>query len=170
MTQKKFSISAFLLFLAMLFMGISCTAFPEITESSSWSFRPGGETAGTVYIAPVQTDKAGGWSSVENEMSDLLHLFFMERSYRIVSESGSADFVVETKAREREFIRGWRTVSSLSLELYIKAGGGQEEGSGPALAAGKVMVQGGVSFSSSKTLSRMLKKAVNEALQSLETP
>jgi hypothetical protein len=153
-----------------MFFGISCSTIPGITESRSWSFPEGQEMVGTVWISPVSADKAGGWLSVESEMMDLLPLLFMKKNYLVVSRPEDAMYTVEAKAREREYLSGWRTRSSVSVEIYIRPGERSPDTSAGALplAAGRVTVQGSRSLSSSKTLSGMLEKAITKAVKALE--
>jgi hypothetical protein len=136
------------------------------------------EFTGTVWVAAVKADKTGGWSSVENEAAALLPLLFLEHRLKTAREREDADYVAELILREREFNRGWENKSSLAVELRLwstKTDAGERETLVP-LAAGQVLLQGEDSLSSSRTLGRLLRKAVKQAvrvlpkLQKIDTP
>jgi hypothetical protein len=144
----------------------ACSSF---SKSRSWSALNEDEIAGTVRVAAVKADKAGGWSSVENEAAVLLPLLFLEQRLKAVGEGENADYVAELSLREREFSRGWKSRTSLAVELRLwsaqaRAGGGEAP---VPLAAGQVLLQGENSLSSSKTLGRLLRKAVKKAVKAL---
>jgi hypothetical protein len=123
-----------------------------------------------VWIASVSADKSGGWISTEKEIADILPLFLLEAGYRAVPDREKADFIVEARAREREFLRGWISKTSVSVEVYFRTAGyenGYSESPVP-VAAGRVTVQGNKTLSSSKTLERLLEKAVKKAVRALE--
>jgi hypothetical protein len=143
---------------------LTCSSFPQ---SRSWSALKEDGIAGTVWVAAVKADKAGGWSSVENEAAALLPLIFLEQRLKAVGEGEDADYVAELSLREREFSRGWKNRTSLSVELRLwPAKAGARETALP-LAAGQVLLQGEDSFSSSGTLGRLLRKAVEQAVRAL---
>lgn len=147
----------------------ACSSFPK---SRSWAALKEDEIAGTIWIAAVKADKAGGWSSVENEAADLLPLLFLEHRLKAAGEGEKADYIAELSLREREFSRGWKNLTSLSVELRLWSAGaaaGEWETAVP-LAAGQVLLQGNESFSSSGTLGRLLRKAVGKAVAALPKP
>jgi hypothetical protein len=147
----------------------ACSSFPK---SRSWAALKEDEIAGTIWIAAVKADKAGGWSSVENEAGDLLPLLFLEHRLKAAGERERADYIAELSLREREFSRGWKNLTSLSVELRLwsaETAAGEWETSVP-LAAGQVLLQGNKSFSSSETLGRLLRKAVGKAVAALPKP
>jgi hypothetical protein len=118
-------------------------------------------------VAAVKADKAGGWSSVEDEAAALLPLLFLEQRLKAVGEEADADYVAEISLREREFSRGWKSRTSLAVELRLwpaKAGGREAQ---VPLAAGQVLLQGEDSLSSSNTLGRLLRKAVEQSVRAL---
>jgi hypothetical protein len=120
-------------------------------------------------VAAVKTDKVGGWSSVESEATGLLPLLFLERRMKAVGKEEEADYIAELSLREREFHRGWERRSSLSVELRLwsaRTAAGEWETALP-LAAGRILVQGDESLSSSRTLDRLLRKAVKTAVATL---
>jgi hypothetical protein len=144
---------------------LACSSFPQ---SRSWSALKEEEIAGTVWVAAIKADKAGGWSSVENEAGALLPLLFLERRFKTVGEKEGADYIAELDLREREFSRGWENHASISVELRLwpVEAAGERELPVP-LAAGQVLLQGDESLSSSETLSRLLRKAVEKAVMAL---
>jgi hypothetical protein len=143
---------------------LSCSSF---SESRSWSALEKG-IAGTVWVAAIKADKAGGWSSVENEAAGLLPLLFLERRFKMVREE-DADYIAELNLREREFNRGWESETSLSVELRLWSAGtsAEERAMTVPLAAGQVLLQGDESLSSSGTLGRLLRAAVKKAVGAL---
>jgi hypothetical protein len=143
----------------------ACSSF---SESRSWSALKEGEIAGTVWVAAVKADKAGGWSSVEDEAADLLPLLFLERRFKTAGGKAGADYIAELSMREREFSRGWENHASISVELRIwLAEAAEDRELTVPLAAGQVLLQGDESLSSSGTLGRLLRKAVKEAVKAL---
>lgn len=143
----------------------ACSSF---SKSRSWPALNEEEIMGTLWIAAVKADKAGGWSSVEDEAAALLPLLFLEQRIKTVGEGEDADYVAEIILREREFSRGWKNTASLAVELRLwPAKAGARETLVP-LAAGQVLLQGEDSLSSSKTLGRLLRKAVEQAVKALQ--
>ena len=143
----------------------SCSSFPfGSSGSSAWAAGSGGKTMGTIRIASVSAERSNEWGSLENEISGLLPLLFLEEHYLVVSPDEKADYSADVKVREREYILGWKSRRSLSVELRLWAG----EVNGPLpLAAGRALNHGNMSFASSKTLNAMLRKAVKNAVSGL---
>jgi hypothetical protein len=107
-------------------------------------------------------DKSAGWSSVEGELADLVPLMFLEQGYGFSFDGGKADYRADVHAFEREYVVGWRTRRSVSVELLL-----WEEGGAP-LAAGRALAIGNPTLSSSRDLSRLLKAALKKALGALK--
>ena len=148
-------------------MCLACASFPQ---SRFWPALQEDEIAATVWVAAVTADKAGGWSSVENEAAAILPLIFLEQRLRAVGEGEDADYIAELSMREREFSQGWKNRSSLSVELRLwPAKAGARETTLP-LAAGQVLLQGEDSLASSRTLGRLIRKAVEQAVKALPKP
>ena len=149
---------------ALVFFG-ACSSLPfDSSESSAWAAGGQERTRGSIQIVSVSADKAGEWGSLEKEVLDLLPLLFFEESYIVVSSPGEADYSVDVKLREREYPEGWQTRRSLSAEVRIWAAGSAEP---LPLSAGRSLMNGKQSLSSSKTLSVMLRKAVKNAVNGL---
>ena len=160
--MKYTALSCFLVFI--LFLG-SCSSFSfSSSENSAWAVPTNEKPRGTVRISSVSAEKSGEWGSLEKEITDLLPLLFSEESYLVVSPGERADFTAKVEVREREYLSGWQTKRSLSVELRLWAAGAD----GPLpLSAGRALVQGRQSLASSQTLDNMLRKAVKNAVRGL---
>jgi hypothetical protein len=152
--------------LCSLCLAGACSSF---SKSRSWSALKEEEIAGTLWVASVKADKAGAWSSVENEAAGLLPLLFLEHRLKTVGEGEAADYVAELNLRERDINLGWESRASLSVELRIWPArtSAEERELAVPLAAGRVLLQGKESLSSSRTLDRLLRKAVEKAVMAL---
>jgi hypothetical protein len=124
------------------------------------------ETKGSIRVVSVSVDRSGEWSSLEKEINDLLPLFFSEESWLVVSSFDTPEYLATVKAREREYLDGWRTRRSLSVEVRIWAVCDEIDGTLP-LSAGRSFVEGTRSFASSAALSDMLRRAVKNAVNGL---
>jgi hypothetical protein len=162
------SLAALPLFLLLLIC--ACSSFtPAFPESQSWSALEADRIAATVWIAPVVLEKAGAWPTAADEAAGLLPLMFLEHNFKAVKEKAGAAYIAALTLREHEIGREWKTRVSLSVELRLWSAGteaDEREHTAP-LAAGRVLLQGNQSFSSSKTLSRLLKRAVEKAIWAL---
>jgi hypothetical protein len=147
----------------------SCASFPfGSEESSSWAIgeRNSDMMRGTIRINSVSVEKPGDWGSLEGEISDLLPLLFSEENFFVVASSAKADYSAEVKLREREYPDGWQTKRSLTAEVRLWEAEA-EAGRPLPLSTGRMLVTGKQSFSSSKTLSAVLRKAVKKAVMEL---
>ena len=143
----------------------ACSSLPfDSVENNAWAAGTPEKARGSIRIVSVSADKTGEWGSLEKEVADLLPLLFSEEGYIVVQSSQKADYSADVKVREREYPEGWRTKRSLSAEVRIWAA----DSSGPLpLSAGRSLINGKQSFSSSKTLSAMLRKALKNAVHGL---
>ena len=147
-----------------LLFSISCAVvIPGIPDAQSWS-APVTGTAGSVWISSVTVDKASGWISIEKEINDLLPLILLRNNYSAAQSQDDAEIFAEVKVREREYSRGWNMERSISVEVYFKSGIADNAA---ILSAGRVMVSGSKSLSSSGVLSKMLEQAVNQTVKAL---
>jgi len=147
---------------------IGCSSFPpDSTENSSWSPDRISKIRGTIRIVSVSAEKSGDWGSLEKEINDLLPLLFSEELYVVLPASEEADYLVDVKAREREYPDGWRTKRSLSVEVRFWRGNVNDP---LPLSAGRSLIQGKQSLASSKTTSSMLRKAIKKAIGGLKVP
>jgi hypothetical protein len=156
----------------------SCASLPPGTGGgNSWYSPAAGTLRGGVEIAEVRVDKQTGWLSIEEEIRDLAPLLFLEAGFGGPGSvpAGAPRYRADIQLREREHTLGWKTMRSLSVELRLRplpeAGasppaGKADEASLP-LAAGRVIRSGNGSLSSSAVLSRMLDRAIGEALEAL---
>ena len=149
----------------MMISGSCATTSFRSTNSSSWIAKKSAKARGTVRIGTVSAEKSGEWGTLEREVRELLPLYFSEKNYIAVSPGSEADYTAEVRVREREYPKGWKTRHSLSVEVRLWQKENDEQ---PLpLAAGRTMNQGKETFSSSKTLSSMLRQAVKNAVRGL---
>jgi hypothetical protein len=123
-----------------------------------------------VEVAAVKVDKQNGWLSIEQEIRDMAPLFFLEAGFGGAAPAAGPLYIAEIQAREREYIRGWKTRRSLSVEVRLRsalAPPAEGKGAGLLLAAGRAVRSGSGSLSSSGTLSRMLEQAIGESAGAL---
>jgi hypothetical protein len=134
---------------------------------NSWSSKNRSGIAGTLRLETISVDKAVDRSSVEKEIRGRAPLVFLERGYLLSPEGEEAQYQATIRAIEREYISGWKTRRSLSLEVLIWQNG--EEGRDPVpLASGRAAGTGQASLSSSPALDRLLKTAVKRAVGALK--
>ena len=151
-----------LFLLSLSFCG--CSSFPfDVQKNSHWSGDIG-NAKGSVAIVSVSAERPGDWGALEEEARDLLPLLFSEKSYRVVSDLEGADYAADVKLREREYADGWRTKRSLSVEVRVWKRGALEP---LPLSAGRSTIQGKQSLAASRTLNKMLRKAVRNAIRGL---
>jgi hypothetical protein len=178
---------SFILFLIIVILGslslnlLGCTSLP-IPLGKVWS--ASGEALGTVRIGIISVDKASGWNSIEGEIRGLMPLLLLEKGYRVSSEpsgaagktgdpaGGLADYRMEVTAIEREYLSGWKTQRSISVEVRFWRNNGEPGGPGDPenvqpLAAGRAMVSGNRSLASSRVLNWLLKMALSKALKGI---
>ena len=155
------------LLLFVIFLA-SCVSFPfDSGESTSWAGKENWK--GTVRVVSVTVDKSGEWGSLEREVNDLLPLLFSEEGYLAVSGSSASDFLAGITIREREYTDGWQTKHSLSAEVRIWKGGSDTcTDDLLPMSAGRSLSNGRKSFSSSRTLTVLLRKACKNALSGVK--
>ncbi|GHV69447.1 hypothetical protein AGMMS49928_11840 [Spirochaetia bacterium] len=167
--MKFFSKSVWSLLLFLVFIAgfSSCQSFPG---ERSWPAGKVMETGATVRLINIEVEKTGGWISLEEEIGGMIPLIFGESGYAFLPGTSGADYAVDVRAREREYTKGWETKISLSLEIRLWPDGGDNEENyrGTPLAAAQILSTGNDSFSSSKQLNRMLRKAVKKTIDILE--
>ena len=147
-----------------LFFSVSCAmVLPGFPNSKSW-YALADDVAGSIWISSVTVDKASGGFSVEREINDLLPLIFLHNNYFMAISPDSADLFAEVKIREREYSRGWNMERSISVEVYFKSGIADNA---LILSAGRVMIHGNKSLSSSGVLNKMLEQAVKKTVKAL---
>jgi hypothetical protein len=117
----------------------------------------------TVRIGKISVDTVSAWDSLEKEIAGLLPLLLLEKGYR---SSEEAKFFVEAFLIEREYMEGWQAKRSLIAEIRLwddKTVNGSETQRLP-IAAGRAVLSGGKSLSSSEIMERLLSGALSEAL------
>ena len=154
-----------LVFIVLAIFGSCVSTSFDSANSSSWKAREKEKAKGTVRIVSVSAEKSGEWGTLEREVKELVPLYFSEKAYVTVSSTAEADYAAEVRVREREYPKGWKTNHSLSVEVRLWAG--EDEGLPLPMTAGRAQSQGKKSFSSSKTLSVMLRRAVKNAVRKL---
>ena len=160
-----------ILFLAVLLF--SCDSMPvSITKTSSWRITDESSSTGTIKLANVTVDRSGNRDSLEKEVAALAPLYFWSEGYKTVESDGSADYAVQINLREREVVSGWRTKTSLAVEVRIWACADgdmrlNEFAGKMPVAAGRAVCSGNKSFSSSKTTGKMLSGAISKTLKQL---
>ena len=162
------------IFLAMLLF--SCYSMPT-SFSQSWRIPEKNtsrdKASRTIRLVGISVDRSGGWDSLEKEAAALAPIHFWRKGYRLAGDD-SADYAAYISLREREFPVGWwRTRRSLAIEVQVwtcteemSAGELSREVLSQKLpvAAGRVVVIGDGSFSSSKTTGKLLARAINRTL------
>jgi hypothetical protein len=166
----KFKITVTAVVVLALFL-FSCNAVPvNYSSSKSWFMPENGKAKRTIRLVGVSVDRSGGWDSLEKEVAVLAPLYFWEKGFYLVESDDPAAYVVHISLRERDFPAGWNTRRSISLEVRIWTCKGESAGELPGrlpIAAGRVVVIGNKSFSSSKTTEKMLSRAVYKTVRKL---
>ncbi|MDR2552487.1 MAG: hypothetical protein LBD31_04890 [Treponema sp.] len=149
---------------------VACSSLGIYPSVKGW---PSGvrEEKGRMEPGKIRVDKTAGRDSVEAEVERLLPLLLAEEGYagkaRMPEENGLSipGYRVESFLVEREYTEGWKTRRSLSAEILIWKSGVPE--GDPPLAAGKAVLLGSKSLSSSKVLYDLLRRALSRALRAL---
>lgn len=140
----------------------SCASFGIwFPAKESWTSDP--PVKGTISAGRVMADTVSAWESLEREITGMLPLLFMEKGYGFAGRD-AALYSADVSLIEREYMEGWQTKRSLSVELRIW--GADREGA--PLAAGRAMLSGGKTLASSQVASRLLRLALGEAVRALE--
>jgi hypothetical protein len=138
----------------------SCAVFPPPVREA-WSSK-GTFGKGTMAAGKLSVDSVTGWDSLEQEIAGLLPLLFLEKGYAAPDTESGADFTADVSVIEREYMEGWKTKKSLSVELRIRGPGNT------LLAAGRAMLSGNKSLASSRVTNVLLRAALSKALSALE--
>ena len=169
-----FCIAAAFVLPALLLTALSCQT-NHITHREAWY--TGGDGHGerrTVFVRSVTVNRAGGWDSIHSEVSGLVPLLLWKQGLHPVSDYREADYSLDVRLHEREYLSQWRTMRSLALEVRIW---GVPRGNSIdadfsydeqlPLALGRVVTTGNQSFSSSQTIRQLLVPAVQSAASQL---
>jgi hypothetical protein len=157
----KIRISLFLT-IGIFFIISSCGSF-GIPAGKSWSHNTKNGLI-PFELGTVLVDKKADWDSVEAETKRLLPLIFLEQGHKLAyNQAIKADAILI----EREYLENWKTQRSISVEILIW---NLQEKSGEEkiyLGAGRALLSGNKSLSSSKVLYNLLKLALSNALKAL---
>jgi hypothetical protein len=150
-----------------LFTAAFCAVFSSCTSFGTWfpskeSWASVLPVKGTIAAGKVTADTVSAWESLEREIAGILPLLFLEKGYGFAGED--APYSADVSLIEREYMEGWQTKRSLSVELRIW----DADRKGSPLAAGRAMLAGGKTLASSQVASRLLRLALGEALRALE--
>lgn len=135
--------------------------------ANSWSSKKRSNMAGTLRLETVSVDKPVDKASVEREIRGRAPLVFLRQGYLLVPEGEAALYRADIRAIEREYISGWKTRRSLSMEVLIWQDEGEVRDPVP-MASGRAAGAGQASLSSSPVTDRLLKAAVKRALGALK--
>jgi hypothetical protein len=136
------------------------------SPGNSWSSKNRSGITGILRLETISVDKPTDKVSIEKEIRGRAPLLFLKQGYLLAPEGEEAGYQAEIRAIEREYIYGWKTRRSLSLEVLIWQSG---EGRDPVpLASGRAAGTGQASLSSSPALDRLLKTAVKRAVRALK--
>ncbi|MDR0590140.1 MAG: hypothetical protein LBG25_06305 [Spirochaetaceae bacterium] len=135
--------------------------------ANSWSSQDRSRMAGALRLETVSVDKAVDKASVEREIRGRAPLIFLKQGYLPAAEGEDPGYRADIRAIEREYISGWKTRRSLSMEVLIWQDQGELRDPVP-LASGRAAGAGQASLSSSPVLDRLLKTAVKRALRALK--
>jgi hypothetical protein len=139
----------------------SCAVFPPLFPvNEAWS-SAGNFSKGTMAAGTIGVDSLTVWDSLEREITGLLPLLLIEKGYALPDAENTADFTADVSVIEREYMEGWKTTRSLSVEVRIR------NSEGAFLAAGRAMLSGDKSFASSQVTNVLLRSALSKALFAL---
>ncbi len=158
-----FFCTSFLLF-------FSCSTFPfNFTSSKAWTTPSKDELYPTMYLGEVLVDKASGWNSIEREVRDMVPLLFSDYGYPFILDKARAEYIVDVQALEREYMTGWQSKRSVSIEIRIYENTGITDYQNTVpLVVGKTTSSGGVSLASSRDLGKLIGSGVKKIVKSLD--
>jgi len=176
-SRNTFLIRSFLILSAFLCLGFFSCSMLGFPSAQSWS-PLSGEQFGFAELGTIRVDKNADWDSVEAETRRLLPLFLSEAGYKQAAQGVDLQrqmplYRVDAVLIEREYMENWKTRRSLSAEIVIWKSETLNDQSihnlaeKTPLAAGKALVSGNKSLSSSKALHDLLKAALTNAIKAL---
>ncbi|MDR1210931.1 MAG: hypothetical protein LBK40_01735 [Spirochaetaceae bacterium] len=142
----------------------SCAGLPfGMISSRGWPGSGGPDPLlPRVSLGDIRVDKAGDYSSLETELTLLLPLLLSEKGFTVVAPGDSPDFIVRGRATEREYLKNWRTVRSISAEVYLYV-----EGNLP-YASARASASGTRSLASSGDMEALFRSALNKLVRAVE--
>ncbi|MDR0388710.1 MAG: hypothetical protein LBH73_01410 [Spirochaetaceae bacterium] len=152
-----------LLICAVLF---SCGSLPfNLISARGWPASEGPDPSlPRLSIGEVSVDRAGDYRSVEAELALLLPLLLAERGFTVVAPEEGPDFIVRGRAVEREYLKNWRTVRSVSAELYFYPKGKEAL----PYASGRASASGTRSLASSQDMEALFRSALGRLIGAME--
>jgi len=165
-------------FIAILFIVfVSCEALPGYHSSYDETWYTGSafhlkRKKGNIFLLDVSVNRAGGRDSIQGEINNLAPLLFWKHGLYVVSDIADADYAADIRVHEREYMSKWQTKRSLSLAVRIWSVPGSAADSALfenmlPLTAGRVVSLKNRTFSSSRTVDRMLMLAIRNAVMRL---
>ena len=137
----------------------SCSTISfAFAEKDSWRSGPAPSGELSVALADPVVDKSTDAASIEAEIARVLPLLLSDAGIRLRPRGGSARYLLDVRAVEREYSSGWKTRRSTSVELWVREADGSAAFAlrAPPLAASRVAYSGDESLSSSSHLYRLL--------------
>jgi hypothetical protein len=144
----------------------SCASLPfNMIKSRGWPGSKGPDPSlPRIRIGDVRVDKAGDYGSLEAELSLLLPLLFAEQGFSLAAPGEDSDFIVIGRAVEREYLKNWHTVRSVSAELYLCPEG---EDALPYVS-GRAGASGTRSLASSQDMEVLFRSALKRLVSALK--
>jgi len=162
----KYGLLAAALLLAALIC--SCASLESlVTVKEGWKTQ-GAEGGLLVACGKVSVDTVYAWDSVKEEAEALLPLLLAEKGCALAAD-GEAELKAELCLIEREYMEGWETKRSLAAEVRLFDARQTDAAAAPAmpLAAGRALLSGEKSLSSSKVTEKLMRLALEQALAQL---
>lgn len=162
----KRSIAPIVVTLTAIFVG--CSSFPiTFVKGRSW-VGEGMDAPVRIALSYPEVERQSSASSIEEDLTRLAPLLFLEHGLPIAVGEDGATAVAELHAVEREYTSGWKTRRCTTLELILtRPAVGDAAGSSTLIAASRASSQGDVSLASAKDLYKLLDKAVRELSDAL---
>jgi hypothetical protein len=144
----------------------SCAGLPfNLIRSRGWPGRGDpDQIMPRVSLGEIRVDKAGDYKSLETELALLLPLLLSEKGFTVVEPGDNPEFVVQGRATEREYLKNWRTVRSVSAELYLCA----RENEALPFASARASASGTRSLASSGDMEALFRSALNRLVKAVE--
>ena len=159
-------------FACFLLLYASCSSIPFLsTSSQAWSRMDEDSQLPALFMGEITVDKSSNWTSIKQEIGNIVPLLFLDHKYTFVLDKSEAVYIVDVKAIEREYMSGWTTKRSVSIEvlLYENNPSGDYHAAQP-MVIGRTTSSGSESLSSSRDLQKLLKGAIKKVQEKLAGP
>ena len=154
----------------IFFLNFSSCSNMGFLTAKSWS-SVSKNHIGFMELGMIRVEKNADWDSLEAETRRLLPLMLAEKGYGLNKQENPQGNIpgyrIDAVLIEREYMENWKPRRSLSAEIIIRNAGAEENA---PLAAGKALLLGNKSLSSSKVLYDLLQLALDRSLQALPKP